>query len=286
MPGNGNDLTVRAYGPPGAPPQAEEPRRSEIAPVTPTASPPETVGDLLKGLGSKTASAALTSAAVLEKLPAPQRTALKQALRAATEAHTEVETIRRELVQIKGRLQVAEKDLFDKTRALVTQSAHEDAHVAELTKDLAASAITSHVFESRSHVRAIYLWLAVGTAVVALLVCMFLFFHQAPAHISRQKVPEMVVRPPPKTSPPVTEAESTEAAFDRLDQAMAGIPPVEIERALEEANRWLISSGSPPCTVKFDGDKVSLVVTPETKGNGPLAASLDRCTQAVEHVIE
>jgi hypothetical protein len=290
MPVNGNDLTVLAFAPPGTEP--EEPRRSQIAPEKNTSAPPETVSDLLKGLGSKTASAALSSAAVLEKLPAPQRTALKQALRAAAEAHTEVETIRVELAQVKGRLQVAEKDLFEKTRALVTQSAHEDAQVAGLTKDLAASAVTSHVFESRSRLRAVYLLIAVGTALVTLMICIILFFHSAPSSVSpRHEVPEMAVRLPPKADRSRAaqipgEAESTEAAFDRLDQALAGVPATEIERALAEANRWLEALGAPPCTVKFDGDKVSLMVMPSGKGSGPLLVSLDRCTQAVRHVIE
>jgi uncharacterized membrane protein len=270
---------------------AEEPRRSQIAPVKSSAPQPETVGDLLKGLGSKTAAAALNSAAVLEKLPAPQRTALKQALRAATEAHTEVETIRTELNQVKGRLQVAEKDLVDKTRALVIQTAHENDQVAGLTKDLEAAAVVSHASESRSQHRAIFIWLAFGTALLAITACAFLFLHPAPAHVSRHKVPELAVRPPPAVMAPVppdqsSAQQSTEAAFDRLDRALQGVPPREIERALDAANRWLVSSGSPPCTVKFDGSKVSLLITPEGKGNGPIAASLERCTQAVQHVIE
>ena len=105
MQGNGNSLTTEAFCLPDAPPvaspnvdsqktEAGKPTRSQIAPIAELAGnfPPhiatgiakraEKIEDLLKNLGPKTASTALKNAAMLEKLPLPQRMALKQALRA------------------------------------------------------------------------------------------------------------------------------------------------------------------------------------------------------------
>ncbi len=278
------------------------PTRSQIAPVGETApvpaekgrDSPSPIAALLKALESKTASAALTNAAALEKLPAAQRIALKQALRAATEAHTEVETIKGELSRVKERLQLAEKDLLEKSQALRQHTAQAEEQVAGLTADLSAAVVTNRAFESRFHVRTVYLGFAYAIALSALITCAVLLLHSwrppplsAVPHETSEAAP-LRAMPPARESEPQESVpeEPTEAAFERLDRALAGVPSPDVDRALNAANLWLKASGAPPCTVRFDGTKVSLLVTPAGKVDGPLAASLDRCAQAVEHVVE
>jgi hypothetical protein len=283
---------------------AGEPGRSRIAPVAgeEKVDSVETIGGMLQGLGSTAASTALANAAALEKLPAAQKVVVKQALRAALETHNEAEGFKDELARIKGLLQIAEKDLSDKSEGFRMQAAEAESKLAGIAHDLSGAAATSLASESRLRVRTVYLRVALGTALLAVTACGFLIVRpwevlRAPSEAGKslravkslQKETALVT---PVVAPVVTPiamqrpGEPVEEALDRLDRALSAIPLARITEAIDEANRWLIASGSPPCSVPFSGGKTSLVVTPTWDSPGLLAPSIVRCARAFEHVLE
>jgi len=279
------------------------PTRSVVARVTDDSS--ETVGAPPKNLRTKRASTAVDGAAMLEKVPAGQRMALKQVLTEASKARDEAECAKEELTKVNERLRRAEQDLLEKSTALAKQSEEAEANTAGLRDDLAAAAVTNRDFEFRLRARAIYLWLALAAALSALAVCGFLFTRPLP-----RTTPHAPLAPRPQTTANRTSAEAGhprrvewnnlptpvtgwqpgrelfERALGDLDRALADIPLTEVESALNEANEWLRASGSPPCTVGFADGRFSLLVTSGSKGSGTLTMSVIRCAQAVEHVAD
>jgi hypothetical protein len=260
--------------------EPEKPGRSLVAPVV-----GEGAGDrerefsgslarLLKGLES-------------EKLPAAQRVALKQALRSALEEHEEVQRVKSELREVTERLRRTEEDLSAGSEALVRQSAEAETRSAGLVHDLEGRDARYLASEHRLRLRTIYLWLAVVT-VIAMAAAWFLVTAR-PA--LQQKTPDLQKRPAAeKLVIPFHEGEShqrdsVEAALDRLDRAMDGVPVMGVAGVLNEANRWLKDSGAPPCSVMFGEAKISLLVTRSKRGEGLLTESILRCAGAVEHVL-
>jgi hypothetical protein len=287
---------------------AGEPGRSRIAPVAgeEKVDSVETIGGMLQGLGSSAASTALANAAALEKLPAAQKVVLKQALRAALETRNEAEGFKDELARIKGLLQIAEKDLSDKSEGFRMQAEEAESKLAGLAQDLSGAAATSCASESRLRVRTVHLRIALGTALLAITACAFLIVRtgavlRAPseAGASSQAVKSLqkettavarvvasVVAPDVASAVAQRQGEPVEEALNRLDRALSAIPLARVTEAIDEANRWLKASGSPPCSVPFSGGKTSLVVTPTLGSPGLLASSIVRCARAFEHVVE
>lgn len=277
-----------------------QPRRSQVAQAAGVGArdSPGTVASPPKNPGSP--AAPVSGDAMLEKLPVAQRIVVKRALRAASEAHNEVGIIRAELIRTNERLQHSERELSKKSAALVRLSPHAGIYAAGLPDGLAAADVKKPLFEFRSQGRAIYPWVALGIALSAIAAFTFLFAHPgsfpAPGVVIARRLgagpmpgkapdspsigPSAVVKFREPGRAPVREA------FDRLDRALSGIPPSEVERTLRQANQWLEAAGGPPCTVGFAGKKISLLVTSASKEDSPLTASLVRCAQAVEHVME
>jgi hypothetical protein len=255
-------------------PEPEKPKRSLVAPVVgETAGDPErefsgSLARLLKSLES-------------EKLPAAQRVALKQALRSALEEHDEARRVKSELREVTERLRRAEKDLSAGSEALVRQSVEAETRSAGLAHDLEGRDARCLASEHSLRLRTVYLWLAI--AVGMLVVAAWCFVS---ARSALRKGPDLQKTPAAEMLViPFHERDSVEAALDRLDQAMDGVPVVGVASVLNEANRWLKDSGAPPCSVVFGEAKISLLVTRSKKGDGLLTESILRCAGAVEHVL-
>jgi hypothetical protein len=229
--------------------------------------------------------ARIPDAAMLEKLPVTQRIVVKQALRAASDAQDEVEVMRAELIRAHERLQCSEKELAGKSAPPVIPAEQMPACAPDPPKFLAAGAFEGAVLASDRRAPGVY----AAIALLAMAGCAFPFVHDSSSAVSVPS-PEPAPAGPPiavQVSEP-RPARVTEA-FDRLDRALAGVPVLERESVILEANQWLEAAGSPPCTVGFAGKKTSLLVTFPARvagDDGPLAASLLRCALAVEHFVE
>ena len=272
----------------------DQPGRSLIAPV----SDPDTgeSASLLVALPSKLSAKALAEAQSLESLPPAHQLALRRALIAVTESHKEAETARLELARLKDRLQQAEKESKEQSRALVVQSAQADAQVAGLRENLTALISTNKTSaaQSRNHLR-LYVGLALGAGLIAVLLLALLSPHSESSASAAalnpaqaQVVPQSlsggrVVLVDPVAAPVDSAAKQ---ALDRLERALGTVPPSDIGMVIRAANQWLMDAGIPPCTVHMAEGKESLLVTVKPEIKRPLAASLARCAEAIEHVTE
>jgi hypothetical protein len=272
----------------------DQPSRSLVAPV----SDPDTgeSASLLVPLPSKLSAKALAEAQSLEKLPPAHQLALRRALISVTESHKETETARVELARLKDRLQQAEKESKEHSRALVIQSALADAQVAGLRENLAALVSTNETSaaQSRNHLR-LYVGLALGTVLLAVLLFALLRPHPESPAPSAELHPVPAQTAPQSLSagkvllvdPVVTPVDSAaKPALDRLERALGAVPQSDITMVIRAANQWLIDTGIPPCTVHMAEGRESLLVTVKPKTKMPLAASLARCAEAIEHVTE
>jgi hypothetical protein len=286
-------------------PTAEgEPQKSKVAPIGDTSSErraesSQSIENLLAGLGSKAAVRAMPKAGSLAELPANQKLALREALLAASESHKEAETSQSELLKATRLLHQAERELSEKSQAAVRQSEDAAVQAAGLKKDLAAATAANQAYEIRIRKRTAYFWLALGAGTVAAIAGAILLPPLRPP-LPRSAVvrlpPKQLAAPPPLPVPiprlavtysgDITEQQ----ALDRLDSDLAGLPLHEVSRALREANEWLTASGGPPCTVVTVEGDTSLLVSGRIKVNRgrdqPLAGAIERCADAVEHVIK
>jgi hypothetical protein len=73
-------------------------------------------------------------------------------------------------------------------------------------------------------------------------------------------------------------------AFDRMEEAMARVPLLQVDSVLREANQWLALSGIAPCAIELPEGQTALLVGGKVKTARPLTTALGRCAEAVEHV--
>ena len=88
-----------------------------------------------------------------------------------------------------------------------------------------------------------------------------------------------LVRPEPRH---LTDA----LGMDRLSEALAMVPAPAIPGLFREANRWLATRGSPPCSVQSPSGQVSIVLGFGTLSDQPLVKALSRCADAVEDLLK
>ena len=164
---------------------------------------------------------------------------------------------------------------------------------AGLKKDLAAANAANQAYETRIRKRGLYLWLALGAGTLAAIAGGFLLpplRQTVPHHEIARLAPPPLPVPIPRLIIPYSGDISEQEALDRLDSDLAGLPLREVSRALREANEWLTASGAPPCTVVTVEGDTSLLISGRIKVNRgrdqPLAGAIERCADAVEHVIK
>jgi hypothetical protein len=234
---------------------------------------------------------------------AAHQAALRQALRAASQANSKLESLQYEMVKVRDRLQRTEQARLSQALSFRSQNATAEAKLESLTQDLAVAVARNQSFQSRSRVGKVSGLLALGTTLSAVAVGAFLVTHPGSLHMRNapQGTPDMVSL----TGQPGSLAKGTgtrtavlapgdqsksEQALDRLDRAMAGISSHDTGDVLTEVNKKLQASGAPPCATRSGNGKPSLVITGGAagggKGEGMLAAALVRCADAVEQVVQ
>jgi hypothetical protein len=290
----------------------QSPQRSRIAPVSGRAGEEssEVLKDLLAGIEPKVASMALVRADVLGKLPAAQQVVLRCALQAASESYKKGECLEVELANVKKHLERAGKDLFAESQAFHQQAARAEEQILDLREDLAASIAANQAREShRCRVRKISFLLVLGAATAVLLGYAFLAQRSAPMEAAdNSNVPQAADSSSPKVvvvrseiavagasgdvsavgQALVGQALAGQAlvgqAFDRMEEAMARVPLLQVDSVLREANQWLALSGIAPCAIELPEGQTALLVGGKVKTARPLTTALGRCAEAVEHV--
>ena len=295
----------------------QSPQRSRIASVSGRAGEEssEVLKDLLAGIEPKVASMALVRADVLGKLPAAQQVVLRCALQAASESYKKGECLEVELANVKKHLERAGKDLFAESQAFHQQAARAEEQILDLREDLAASIAANQAREShRCRVRKISFLLVLGAATAVLLGYAFLAQRSAPMEAAdNSNVPQAADSSSPKVvvvrseiavagasgdvsavgQALVGQALAGQAlvgqalvgqAFDRMEEAMARVPLLQVDSVLREANQWLALSGIAPCAIELPEGQTALLVGGKVKTARPLTTALGRCAEAVEHV--
>jgi len=290
----------------------QSPQRSRIASVSGRAGEEssEVLKDLLAGIEPKVASMALVRADVLGKLPAAQQVVLRCALQAASESYKKGECLEVELANVKKHLERAGKDLFAESQAFHQQAARAEEQILDLREDLAASIAANQAREShRCRVRKISSLLVLGAATAVLLGYAFLAQRSAPMEAAdNSNVPQAADSSSPKVvvvrseiavagasgdvsavgQALVGQALAGQAlvgqAFDRMEEAMARVPLLQVDSVLREANQWLALSGIAPCAIELPEGQTALLVGGKVKTARPLTTALGRCAEAVEHV--
>lgn len=307
-------------------PPTGEPDRSQVAPVSHDSRESGddfslTIKKLLAGLEPKITSEAIARSETLGKLPAAQQTLLRCALSATSETFKKVAIVQEELAGFKERQKRAETDLLAESQAISKRSTLAEAEVAGLRQDLAASVAANYARESRYGKQRRNLWMALGGTVSTGMVCAFLLFSRpvpSPASagliriqpyssdsegIAHRSAEPTLVPPEKEQQPklgisgtpsipaqPATAARTGRATanqtLDRLNWALARVPPMEVDSVLGKANQWLMASRTAPCFVRFGEGEVSLLVSVKSRDAAPLRTAIARCTEAVEHVAE
>jgi hypothetical protein len=272
----------------GHPRRPDAPNTAE--PELPAGTPPELRDDMDNSLPLEEA-----------KPSAIQQAALRQALRAASQANSKLESIQLEMVKVRDRLQRTEQVRLSQALAYRSQSASNESQLQSLRHDLAAAVAQNKSLQSRWWLGR-QGWLSLGATFLAIAACTFVAYH--PEYLKRSTASRTdasdVIAPVRQPQPlakntgaqtssiPAGGQSAEEKALDRLDRAMTGIPPQEAGSILGKANQKLQASGRPPCTTRQVDGRASLVVTGGSaggsKGEGMLAAALTNCADAVEQV--
>ena len=122
------------------------------------------------------------------------------------------------------------------------------------------------------------LWLAIFFLTVMAVLGWIVFW---PREVAQYSSP---VRPEPVRPEPPHSADAF--GLDRLTDALAVVPGPAIPALFQEANHWLATHGSPPCSAQSPSGQVSIVLGSGTIPDKPLASALSRCADAMEDLLK
>jgi hypothetical protein len=203
----------------------------------------------------------------LENIPAPS-----QAIQSA--------------IKLREQLESVEKELLDEREAHARHAAEVDAEISSLQRELAwatslqSAEVLATPRDSPAHLR----WPAIVTflAAIAIVLAMMTFGAGPKSH-------RAVPSPPPKGIVKLAEpgrGTDEAEALNRLNRALAMVPARAIPGVLSAANEWLATAGQPPCSVQSAEGGMALVLAAGDPKQGALLASLSRCADALEHLIQ
>ena len=116
-------------------------------------------------------------------------------------------------------------------------------------------------------------WMAVFVPTVMAVLGWIVFW---PREVAQYSSP---ARPEPRHS-------ADALGLDRLSDALAVVPGPAIPALFQEANHWLATHGSSPCSVQSPSGQVSIVLGSGTIPDKPLATALSRCADAMEDLLK
>jgi alkylated DNA nucleotide flippase Atl1 len=270
------------------------------------------IEELLETLGTNAGAEARAQSETMRRLLSDQQTALRRALRAASEFEEESAGVRREADSLREALRRAEKDLVAEKQYRARDSGHSLAQMTGLRAELArALDATGTAGLRRAHDRRIFLWLSAAAVALAVATTALIV---RPAGNSRPDAP--LTRGPALARPATpsalassgpdrarslamarrgvalrenatrsdSSASAETRALDRLRDALSAVPGTAMPDVLNEANRWLAAAGFPRCSVESAEGELSLAVGKGENGR-PLAEALSRCADAVERIM-
>lgn len=260
-------------------------------PVDDTGAASLSIEQLLSTLGSTPAAQAHAESQAMRQLLSEQQTALRRALRAASEFEEEAATARREADGFRDELRKVETELASERQVRVRENTVAAAEISALKVHAnSAAAERNEALERGGRDRRVYGWLA-GVSVATAVGLTVLLFHPEwtsrfviappPVSVAREETAPKPAKPPlpPRRSDPNATAETK--ALERLTDALSVVPGAAMDDVLDHANAMLKEAGQPKCTV-LSAEGVRSLSVAGAKNDKPLTEALARCASAVE----